>query len=88
MRKVSLYLDHPKVGCGWRIYLVAKEGRKWVKLIAIGTAETVTVPAEVMKTARELKLKPTATARRLRRVATTYGVDTATVKEALSGLRS
>lgn len=87
MRKISLYLDHPKVGCGWRSYLVLTVGPKWVRLLSTETAETIKVPASELRFAREEKIKPSRALRRLRKVAATYGVDTEAVKEALSGLR-
>jgi hypothetical protein len=32
MDYVSIYLDHPSVGCGFRRALVASKGPKWVRL--------------------------------------------------------
>lgn len=87
MRLISLYLDHSKVGCGWREYLVLKEGPKWTKLISTATADAITIPSTEMKWARDVPLKKTRAARRLRAVAKTYGVDSVALKEALSGLR-
>lgn len=89
MRYLSLYLDHPKVGCGWRSYLVVKEGRIHARLVYAATGESLTVPKTAITHGRDLPLKPTRMAKRLRAVARTYGLeDSRGVKDALAMLRS
>lgn len=85
---ISLYLDHPKVGCGWRPYIVLKSGRLWASLLATETAERIKIPVGLLKTGRPLPVKRTRMARRLREVARTYGEqDSVAVKDALAVLR-
>lgn len=89
---LSLYLDHPKVGCGWRAYLVLKEGHKWTRLFCTETAEALTLPRKdadkLIKEGTVLALKPTRLAKRIRSVAEAYGVETQDVKAALLLLRT
>ena len=87
MRKIRIWIDNKKVGCGFRDFLVLRTGPKWTFLISTDNAETVKVPSSEMRFAQDMLLKPTRAARRLRNVAKTYGVDTVALKEALSGLR-
>lgn len=84
---ISLYLDHPKVGCGWRRYVVLTVGPKWARLVSAETAEAIRIPAKELATGRPLPIKPTRAARRLRDVAKTYGEDTSAVREAMAVLR-
>lgn len=88
-RAISLYLDHPKVGCGWRSYLVLKEGRKWATLLCTETAEDLRLPLADLKAGRPLVIKPSRCARRLRETARTYGLEkTAAVRDALRLLKA
>jgi hypothetical protein len=86
----SLYLDHPKVGCGWRLYLVTAIGPKWVKVTCTETADSLSIPRaefDRMKP-QPMKLVRTRVARRLRIVATCYGLEkTAAVRAALAMLK-
>jgi len=84
MRHISLYLDKP---CGWRSYLVIKEGRKLALLISTENADSFKVPIAILSTSRPLPFKKTRAARHLRALARTYGVDSVALKEALAQLR-
>lgn len=85
---LSLYLDHPKVGCGWRAYLVLKEGRKHARILCTETAEAFTVPVLTLKSGRPMPLKPSRCARRLRDTARAYGMEkTSAVRDALRLLK-
>lgn len=89
MRQVRLYLDHPRVGCGWRQYLVLTVGPKWARVINIESAETIKIPAAELRHAKDMPLKPARAARLLRTVAKTYGRDTLNAtREALAELRT
>jgi hypothetical protein len=89
---LSLYLDHPKVGCGWRSYLILKEGRKWTRLLCTETAEAMTLSRKdadkLIKEGKPLVLKPTRLAKRIRAVAKTYNIDTQDIKAALTLLKT
>lgn len=89
MQYLRLYLDHPKVGCGWRAYLVLKVGRIHARVICTESADAITIPKTELAHGRPLPLKPTRAARMLRAVARTYGQeDTGAVKDALAQLRA
>lgn len=89
---LRLWIDHPKVGCGWRSYLVVREGRKWTRLLCTETAESLMLSegewAPIKNRSVQLPFKRTRVARRLREVAKTYGhADARVVKDALAMLR-
>lgn len=89
MQYLSLYLDHAKVGCGWRGYLVLKVGRIHARVICAETAESFSIPKKDLAHGRPLPLKRTRALRRLRDVARTYGMeDSRGVKDALAMLRT
>jgi hypothetical protein len=69
---VRLYLDHPKVGCGWRGYVVVQVGRVWAKLVCIENAEPLKVPVGQIAHARPMEFKPRRLARRIKANAITY----------------
>lgn len=86
---LSLYLDHPKVGCGWRNYLVLKRGRIHARLLATESADALTVNVADLAHGRPQPVKKTRLAKRIRATALTYGCpDSSAVKTALSLLRS
>lgn len=87
----SLYLDNPKVGCGWRLYLITAMGPKWVRTVCTETAEAVAIPRASFDTMKKqpMKLVRTRAARRLRDVAKSYGlIDSPAVRVALALLRN
>lgn len=88
MKYIRLYVDHPRIGCGNRIFLVLKTGRVWAHLIAAGTAELIKVPVGDLRWAKPLPFKPGRAVKRLRAVAKTYGVETDAVREAITMLKS
>jgi hypothetical protein len=53
---VSMWLDHPRVGCGERCYFVIKTGRKWVTLHNPATLTTVSVPLDTYRNAPKTEL--------------------------------
>ena len=65
MQAVAMWLDHPAVGCGERCFLVAKVGRKWVRLLYPATLATVALD----RTAFERARKQAVDAERLLRIA-------------------
>lgn len=69
---ISLYLDHPTVGCGWRQYLVLEVGRKFARLICTENAEPMKIDATLLRSAKAVEFKPRRLAKRLRHVALTY----------------
>ena len=90
-----LWLDHVKFGCGWRHY-VAVPGRKWVYLTLIATGEHTKIAMAEFEKAKRVTLSaklrvnsanPAKVAKRLRRNAKTYGIESAAVKDALKALR-
>lgn len=88
MSYVRLYIDHPRVGCGFRAFLVLRTGRIWAHLICTETAEAVKVPVGDLRWAKPMPLKPTRLARRLRAVAKDYSVETEALKEAIALLKA
>lgn len=44
MDYVTIYLDHPNIGCGFRRALVASIGPKWVRLFYPAGLQSVTMP--------------------------------------------
>lgn len=38
---VSLWIDHPAVGCGWRTYVVVYRGRIRMRLVCVATMEAI-----------------------------------------------
>lgn len=86
---VTLYLDHPKVGCGYRRFLVLKVGRKEVRLLCVESAESLKVPVADLKFAKPEAFKPRRLAKRISNTARTYNRrDSWAVKEGLALLRA
>lgn len=67
MNVVSAWIDHPKLGCGERQFVVLKEGRKKVRLLAWATLTTVTLTVDDYRRARPrpVPVEPRDLARRL-----------------------
>lgn len=88
---VRLWLDHPQVGCGWRQYVVAQLGRKWVRLVVLATGQSIRIARSAYDGAKPQpipKVSARRTASRLRRNAQTHGYEkSASVKAALAVLR-
>lgn len=86
---IRLYIDHPRIGSGFRNVLVLAQGPKWARLLITATGEHIKVPAADLKFATPLpfKLIPTRAAKRLRNVAKTYGVETEAIKDGLAILK-
>lgn len=70
---ISLYLDHPKVGCGWRRYLVLQQGRIHARIICMENAEALKIPATTLATGKIEPFQRTRAVKRLRATARTYG---------------
>lgn len=91
MLYTSLNIDHEKVGCGWRSYLVLTIGRKWVRLLSTDNAAALTISLleynEALKTARPMVLKRTRLAKHIREAARAFTVDSNAVDDALAFLR-
>ena len=86
---LNLYLDHAKVGCGWRAYVLIRVGRKWARLVCTETAETLSIEVKELRGARPLPFKRTRLARRLRQVARDYGQEqSAGVRQAIAMLKA
>lgn len=85
MQYIDLWIDHPKIGCGRRHFLVLKEGRTLVKLLSTGTMETITVPKAILARAIPVTIKPSRLARRMRATAETY--DRAALERAIAAGR-
>lgn len=88
MRYIRLYVDHPKIGCGFRAFLVVKTGRIWAHLVSTDTAEAIKVPVGDLKWAKPLTFHPRRRLNRLRRVAKEYGIETEGLKDTMRSLRS
>lgn len=71
-KQVRLYLDHPKVGCGWRSYLVVDVGRVWAKVICTENAEPLKIPVTDLAHGKIEDFKPRRLAKRLKANALTY----------------
>lgn len=52
MEYVTLYLDHPNIGCGFRRALVVSCGPKWVRLFYPAGLQSVTLPRGTWDTAK------------------------------------
>lgn len=87
MRYIRLYVDHPRIGCGFRDWLVIRTGRVWAHLVSCDTAEIIKVPVGDLRFAKDLPVKANRRIKRLREVAKTYGQDTEQFKEALGLLK-
>lgn len=89
-RTVKMWLDHDKLGCGWRDFVVL-EGRKWATLIVVGSGEharmTMTDPVFVLRIHKSIEIDRERTRKRLRRNAKVFGTEDATIKEALELLK-
>lgn len=91
MTYIRLYVDHPKIGCGFRPFLVLKTGRVWAHLLATETAETIKIPVADLKWAKPLPLKSGRLARRLKLVDRDFNPGprlTEPVREAIALLKS
>jgi hypothetical protein len=56
MRYMSLYLDHAKIGCGWRPCFVVKEGRIKTRLFFPADCQSVEVPNAEVRKARDIPI--------------------------------
>lgn len=72
---VQMWLDHQRVGCGYRHFLVLKEGHKWTRLVCVGGFVSFTIPTAQYRAAKPepVKMSRTRLIRRIRDEAKTYG---------------
>ncbi len=87
MQYIRLYVDHPRIGCGFRDWLVTSTGPKWAHLVSCDTAEIIKVPVTDLKFAKPLPVKPARRIKRLRAVAKTYGIETQAFKDVVRQLK-
>lgn len=83
---VLLWIDHAKIGCGSREFLVLKSGRKWVSLLALATLDRIKIKKAEFDAAKAKPL-PYSKARLIRRIRTnalTYGASKAIVRDAIT----
>ena len=91
---INAWLDDRRAGCGRRDFLVARVGRKWVSLVALGSLSTVKLSRAkfdallLSKATRRVEYKPTRLRRRIKTNAATYGVDSALVTGALRAIKT
>lgn len=52
---IRIWLDHPRIGCGWRRAIVLRVGPKWVRLMFYPN-EAITIPREAFERARPLRV--------------------------------
>jgi len=64
---VRLYVDHPKVGCGWRGFVVVKRGHKLAHLLYPPTLAAITVPINDLAAAEAPPVNPGKLAARIKR---------------------
>lgn len=86
---IRAWIDHPRIGCGFREFVVAKIGPKWVHLITAATGEHIEITRSEYDSLKptELRYRPGRLASRLRRNAEAFGQDTLLLKGALADLR-
>ena len=87
------WLDNARVGCGWRNFLILRQGRKLAWLLCTETADSIVIPLTALKdalrNARPLPLVPTRLARRLRALGKTHAKENSrALRYALSRLRT
>lgn len=86
---LTLYLDHPKVGCGYRRFLVLKKGRVEAKLLCVETAESLSLPVGLLQGGTPETYKPRRLIKRIKATARTYHrEDSWAVKNAVKLLKS
>lgn len=56
MRYINLYLDHQKVGCGYRNFFVVHEGRVKTRLFYPAECQSVEVPHVELRKAKEIPI--------------------------------
>lgn len=83
MRQASLqhfqiWLDDARLGCGWRAFLLLREGHKYATLLCTENAEPLTIPLVEWHTLKRkpLELRPRRLAKRLRALGQTYSRET------------
>lgn len=91
MRAIFANIDHEKVGCGERLFVVVKVGYKWVRLFYPSTLTGFTIPREQFDRLKVRPADPVRTARLLRKHRKLYsrlGLNTggASTKSALKAL--
>lgn len=88
-RVLSIYLDHPKVGCGWRRFLVVKEGKKYATVICLENAEPLKLDMKELCSGKPIEFKPRRVEKRLRATARIYArEDSWAVKDAIKALKA
>lgn len=55
---VRLYIDHARIGCGFRNYLILSRGHRWARLFYIPTLTVVTIPVGVLALGVPIRHKP------------------------------
>lgn len=66
---VEMYLDHAKVGCGWRRFLVLRAGRKHVRLLYPSTLVQFTIGRDEYVAAHPVPVADTTPRRLAERLA-------------------
>jgi hypothetical protein len=56
MRYIEVYLDHPKVGCGYRRFFITHEGRIKTRLFNPSDCQSVEVPHAELRKAKEISI--------------------------------
>lgn len=56
MRFINLYLDHAKVGCGWRPCFVVKEGKVKTRLFFPADCQSIEVPHAELRKAKDITI--------------------------------
>ncbi len=86
---LSMYLDQPKVGSGWRHYLVLKQGRLHARILCVENAQALKVSVAELSHGKPETFKARKLAKRIRTNARTYHKeDSLGVKEAVTLLRA
>ncbi len=85
----QVWLDHPRLGCGWRAFLLLREGHKYATLICTENAEPLTIPLAEWRTLerKPLPLSASRLARRLRALGKTYSRETRLLSLAIALLK-
>lgn len=56
MRYINLYMDHAKIGCGWRPAFVINEGRLKTRLFFPADCQSIAVANDELRKAKEIPI--------------------------------
>ncbi len=84
------YIDHQRIGCGYRQFLLLKSGPKWTRVLVVGDMTILKLPTSRWRAARPtpVAVKPSRLRARVKENGRVYRARPSLIREALTAARS